>query len=74
MAASTSISLRGMLDGPTTAREAVWDVPAVALDLSALRAGLASSDLAMSIEMVCASAVLDAKRTQRGREAEARGQ
>jgi hypothetical protein len=48
-------------------------VPAVALDLSALRAGLTSSDLAMSIEMVCASAVLDAKRTQRAREADARG-
>jgi hypothetical protein len=66
--------LRGMFDGPTTAGEAVWDAPAVALDLSALGAGSTGSDLAMSIEMVCGSAFLDAKRTQRARAAEARGQ
>jgi hypothetical protein len=62
-----------MFDGPPTAGEAVWDAPAVALDLSALRAGSTGSDLAMSIEMVCGSAFLDAKRSRRAREAEARG-
>jgi hypothetical protein len=65
--------LRGMFDGPTTTGEAAWDAPAVALDLSALGAGKASSDLALGIEMVCAGAFLDAKRTERARDAEARG-
>ncbi|MCA1697386.1 MAG: hypothetical protein LC790_00150 [Actinobacteria bacterium] len=65
--------LRGMFDGPTTAGEAVWDAPAVALDLSALGAGAAGSDLALGIVMACAGAFLDAKRTERARAAEAQG-
>lgn len=65
--------LRGMFDGPTTAGEQVWDAPAVALDLSALGAGRAGSDLALGIVMACGGAFLDAKRTERARAAEARG-
>jgi hypothetical protein len=65
--------LRGMFDGPTTTGEAAWEASAVALDLSALGAGRTASDLAVGIEMVCAGAFLDAKRTERARHAEARG-
>ena len=66
--------LRGMFDGPTTIGEQAWDAPAVALDLSALGAGRAGSDLALGIVMACGGAFLDAKRIQRARAAEARGQ
>jgi len=62
-----------MFDGPTTTGEAVWDAPAVALDLSALGAGSTGSDLALGIVMACAGAFLDAKRIERARAAEARG-
>jgi hypothetical protein len=65
--------LRGMFDGPTSAGEQVWDAPAVALDLSAFKAGQTGSDLALGIMMVCATAFLDAKRTERARIAEACG-
>ena len=65
--------LRGMFDGPTTAGEHAWDAPAVALDLSALGAGRAGSDLALGIVMACGGAFLDAKRTERARAAEAQG-
>ena len=65
--------LRGMFDGPTTAGDAAWDAPALALNLSALGAGATGSDLALAITMVCASAFLDAKRVERVRAAEARG-
>lgn len=65
--------LRGMFDRPTTAGERVWDAPAVSLDLSAVGAGSTGSDLALGITMVCASAFLDAKRTERARDAQARG-
>lgn len=66
--------LRGMFDGPTTAGERAWDAPAVALDLSAVGAGATGADLALGITMVCASAFLDAKRVERKRQAEERGQ
>ena len=65
--------LRGMFDGPTSTGEAVWDSPAIALDLSALGAGSTGSDLALGLEMTCAGAFLDAKRVQRARLAEAAG-
>ncbi|MCA1679322.1 MAG: hypothetical protein LC777_10440, partial [Actinobacteria bacterium] len=65
--------LRGMFDGPTTAGEHAWDAPAVALDLSAIGAGQAGSDVALGIVMACAGAFLDAKRTERARAAEAAG-
>lgn len=65
--------LRGMFDGPTTAGEAVWEAPAVALDLSALGAGSTGSDLALGLEMTCAGAFLDAKRAQRARLAQDAG-
>ncbi len=65
--------LRGMFDQPTTAGERAWDAPAVALDLSAVGAGSTGSDLALGITMVCASAFLDAKRSERARSAHARG-
>jgi hypothetical protein len=65
--------LRGMFDGPTTAGEHAWDAPAVALDLSALGAGRAGSDLAVGIVMACGGAFLDAKRTERARASEAQG-
>jgi hypothetical protein len=65
--------LRGMFDGPTSTGEAVWDAPAVALDLSALGAGSTGSDLALGIVMACAGAYLDAKRSERARAAQARG-
>ena len=66
--------LRGMFDGPTSTGEQTWDAPAVALDLSALGAGRAGSDLALGIVMACGGAFLDAKRTERARAAEAGGQ
>jgi hypothetical protein len=65
--------LAGMFDGPTTAGQHVWDAPAVSLDLSAVRAGIAGGDLALGIMMVCATTFLDAQRGERKRELEARG-
>src|SRR3954453_9088658 len=65
--------LAGMFDGPTTAGQDIWDAPAVSLDLSAVRAGIAGGDLALGIMMVCATTFLDANRGERKRETEARG-
>jgi hypothetical protein len=65
--------LRGMFDGPTTASERAWNAPGVCLDLSALGAGPGAGNLAVAIVMVCASAFLDAKRTQRAARARRRG-
>ena len=65
--------LRGMFDGPTTIGEQAWDAPAVALDLSELRAGSTGTDLALGIVMACASAFLDAKRSARAATAETKG-
>jgi hypothetical protein len=65
--------LRGMFDQPTQASEAVWDAPAVCLDLSQVGVGQAQSNLAVAIVMVCASAFLDAKRRQRALAARAAG-
>src|SRR4051812_26863613 len=65
--------LAGMFDGPTTAGEHIWDAPAVSLDLSAVRAGIAGGDLPLGIMMVCATTFLDANRGERKRETEARG-
>ena len=62
-----------MFDGPTTAGEHIWDAPAVSLDLSAVRAGIAGGDLALGIMMVCATTFLDANRGERKRDMEARG-
>ena len=55
--------LRGMFDAPTSAGEEVWDAPVVSLDISQIAAGSSSSDLALAITMVCATAFLDAQRT-----------
>jgi type IV secretory pathway VirB4 component len=65
--------LRGMFDAPTTAAEQVWDAPGVCLDLSALGPQPAGGNLAVAIVMVCASAFLDAKRTQRAEAARDHG-
>ena len=65
--------LAGMFDGPTTAGQHIWDAPAVSLDLSAVRAGIAGGDLALGIMMVCATTFLDANRGERKRDMEARG-
>ncbi|HEY4277616.1 MAG TPA: hypothetical protein VGM91_05320 [Conexibacter sp.] len=65
--------LAGMFDGPTTAGQHIWDAPAVSLDLSAVRAGIAGGDLALGIMMVCATTFLDANRGERKRDMEGRG-
>jgi hypothetical protein len=65
--------LRGMFDQPTRASEAVWEAPAVCLDLSQVGVGQAQSNLAVAIVMVCASAFLDAKRRERALAARAAG-
>ncbi len=53
--------------------ENVWDAPALSLDISRVAAGSATSDLALAITMVCATAFLDAKRMRRTLEAQAAG-
>ncbi len=65
--------LRGMFDAPTRDEE-LWDSPVVSLDISRVAAGSASSDLALAITMVCATAFLDARRMQRTLQAKAVGQ
>jgi type IV secretory pathway VirB4 component len=65
-------SLRGMFDAPTSERE-VWDAPVVCLDISQVAAGGATSELALAIAMVCATAFLDAQRVQRAIQAERAG-
>jgi hypothetical protein len=65
--------LRGMFDAPTSASERAWNAPGVCLDLSALGAGPGAGNLAVAIVMVCASAFLDAKRSQRAARARRRG-
>ncbi len=65
--------LRGMFDAPTSHGENVWDAPALSLDISKVAAGSATSDLALAITMVCATAFLDAKRMRRTQEAQAAG-
>jgi len=64
--------LHGMFDGPTT-EQAAWEAPVVCLDISSVAAGAGSSDLALAIVMVCATAFLDARRVARAREAERAG-
>jgi type IV secretory pathway VirB4 component len=64
--------LKGMFDQATT-EEDVWDAPVVSLDISQVQAGGASSDLALAITMVCATAFLDAQRVRRANEAEQAG-
>ena len=66
--------LRGMFDAPTSAGEDVWDAPAISLDISQVAAGNASSDLALAITMVCATAFLDAHRMARTLESQRAGQ
>jgi type IV secretory pathway VirB4 component len=65
--------LRGMFDAPTSEGEDVWDAPVLCLDISRVAAGGSSSDLALAITMVCATAFLDARRMQRAKEARAAG-
>jgi hypothetical protein len=65
--------LRGMFDAPTRDEE-LWDRPVVSLDISRVAAGSASSDLALAITMVCATAFLDARRMQRTLQAHAVGE
>lgn len=64
--------LHGMFDAPTSLRD-VWDAPVISLDISQIQAGGASSDLALAITMVCATAFLDAQRVRRAHEAQAAG-
>ncbi len=64
--------LRGMFDAPTSHGENVWDAPALSLDISRVAAGSATSDLALAITMVCATAFLDAKRMHRTLQAQRR--
>jgi hypothetical protein len=56
--------LRGMFDAPTSERDA-WDSPVISLDISQVAAGGSTSDLALAITMVCATAFLDAQRVAR---------
>jgi type IV secretory pathway VirB4 component len=65
--------LHGMFDAPTSAANQAWEAPVVSLDISEIAAGSASSDLALAITMVCATAFLDAHRTQRTLRAQAAG-
>jgi type IV secretory pathway VirB4 component len=65
--------LRGMFDAPTSAGPDVWDAPVISLDISQIAAQSASSDLALAITMVCATAFLDAQRMQRTQQAQAGG-
>jgi type IV secretory pathway VirB4 component len=64
--------MRGMFDAPTSDEHA-WHAPVVSLDISEIAAGSASSDLALAITMVCATAFLDAHRMKRTLEARAAG-
>ncbi len=64
--------LHGMFDAPTSLRD-VWDAPVISLDISQIQAGGASSDLALAITMVCATAFLDAQRVHRVHAAQAAG-
>jgi hypothetical protein len=64
--------LRGMFDAPTSEQDA-FDAPVVCLDISSVAAASSSSDLALAITMVCATAFLDARRMQRARQAEQSG-
>ena len=65
--------LRGMFDAPTSTGDEVWDAPVVSLDISHIAAHSASSDLALAITMVCATAFLDAHRMKRTLEAQRAG-
>jgi type IV secretory pathway VirB4 component len=65
--------LRGMFDAPTSAGDELWDAPAISLDISHIAAGSASSDLALAITMVCATAFLDAHRVKRTLQAQQAG-
>lgn len=65
--------MRGMFDGPTSVGDAIWESPALALDLSVVGQGGTTSDLALGIMMVCATAFLDAKREERRLAFQARG-
>ena len=65
--------LRGMFDAPTSTGDEVWDAPVVSLDISHIAAGSTSSDLALAITMVCATAFLDAHRVKRTLQAQRAG-
>jgi hypothetical protein len=64
--------LRGMFDAPTSDEDA-WDAPVLSLDISHIGAHSSSSDLALAITMVCATAFLDAQRVRRTLQAQADG-
>jgi hypothetical protein len=63
--------LHGMFDGPTNAGTGIWDLPAVAIDISqiARHAHGADENTALAIALVCATAFLDGQRHARGRRA-----
>jgi len=65
--------LGGMFDAPTSAGEELWDAPAISLDISRIAPGSASSELALAITMVCATAFLDAHRMKRTLQAQHAG-
>ena len=65
--------LRGMFDAPTSHGPEVWDAPVLCLDISTVAAADSSSDLALAITMVCATAFLDARRLARAHEAQRAG-
>jgi hypothetical protein len=65
--------LRGMFDSPTSSGDEAWQAPVICLDISQIALGGASSDLALAITMVCATAFLDAHRLERASRAEEHG-
>ena len=65
--------LRGMFDAPTSAGGELWDAPAISLDISQVAPGSGSSELALALTMVCATAFLDAHRMKRSLQAQRAG-
>lgn len=65
--------LAGMFDRPTSHGNDLWRQPVICLDISSVSSGSGGSDLALAITMVCATAFLDAHRSERAIEAERAG-
>jgi hypothetical protein len=65
--------LGGMFDAPTSAGPDVWDAPVISLDISQIATHSSSSDLALAVTMVCATAFLDAQRMLRTQQAQGAG-
>jgi len=68
--------LGGMFDAPTSTTsdgEAAWEAPVISLDISQIASDSGSSDLALAVTMVCATAFLDAHRKRRSEQAQTAG-